>query len=144
MNVRSRIAVATIAALALLSVRSFGMGTKPEPQAPPTSSTPSVPSGSTAATASSGTRQEAERAYALAYEDLNKAKKDADSGNKKGAEKKYRKLLERVENAVYLDPNYHEAWNLVGYAARKLGDYDKAFAAYDHCLSIQPDFAAAR
>ena len=39
---------------------------------------------------------------------------------------------------------YHEAWNLMGYSARKLGWYDKAFAAYDHCLRIKPDYAPAR
>jgi tetratricopeptide (TPR) repeat protein len=144
MATRPLLAAATVAALALVPLRAgFGMGTKPEPPPTTSSSNPSLPPGQAAA-ASSGARQEAERAYALAYEDLAKARKDAEAGKGKNAEKKYRKVLERVENAVYLDSTYHEAWNLVGYAARKLGDYDKAFAAYDRCLALRPDFAAAR
>ena len=31
----------------------------------------------------------------------------------------------------------------MGYASRKLGDYDKSFNAYDKCLAIKPDLAAA-
>src|SRR5215831_3940666 len=125
MRLRILPAAALAVALGVVSVRpSHSMGTKPEPPpTPPPSSgmpTPSTPSG----TEVSGARQDAERAYALAYEDLAKAKKDETAGNTKNAQKKYKKALERVENAVSLDPNYAEAWNLVGYASRKLGDYD--------------------
>src|SRR5262249_9122694 len=118
--------------------------TKPEPPPSPPSSASVPGSADASAAATSGARQEAERKYALAYEDLAKAKKDADSGNKKNAEKKYRKGLDRVQDAVALDSTYAEAWNLVGYASRKLGDYDKSFAAYQRCLTIKPDFLAAR
>lgn len=145
MRIRSLFASLAVGALAIALVRAgFAMGTEP-PKPPPGGSAnpPAVPGGAQTA-AASGARQEAERAYALAYEELAKAKKEAESGKSKNAEKKYRKVLERVENAVYLDSTYHEAWNLVGYAARKLGDYDKAFAAYDRCLRIKPDYAAAR
>jgi len=144
MRLRILPAAAVAVALALASVRpSHSMGTKPEPPPTPPPSpgmpTPSTPPG----TEVSGARQDAERAYALAYEDLAKAKKDADAGKAKNAEKKYKKALDRVENAVSLDPNYAEAWNLVGYASRKLGDYDKSFNAYEKCLAIKPDLAAA-
>ena len=147
MKIRALLAAGAVTALALASVRpSHSMGTKPEPPpSAPSSSPPSVPGGTDASAAStSGARQEAERKYALAYEDLAKAKKDADSGNQKNAEKKYRKVLDRVQDAVALDSTYAEAWNLVGYASRKLGDYDKSFAAYQRCLTLKPDFAAAR
>jgi tetratricopeptide (TPR) repeat protein len=92
----------------------------------------------------SSARQEAEQSYALAYEEVGKAKKDLEDGKAKNAEKRFRKALERCEQAVALDENYHEAWNLVGYTSRKLGDYDKAFKAYDRCLSIQTNYAPAR
>jgi tetratricopeptide (TPR) repeat protein len=145
MRIRSLFATLAVGALAIALVRAgFAMGTEPPKPQPGGSASPPALPGGTQAAAASGTRQEAERAYALAYEDLAKAKKDAESGNKKGAEKKYKKVLERVENAVYLDTTYHEAWNLVGYAARKLGNYEKAFAAYERCLAIKPDYAAAR
>ncbi len=89
-------------------------------------------------------RQEAEQSYALAYEEVGKAKKDLEEGKGKKAEKKFRRALERCERAVQLDATYHEAWNLVGYTARKVGDYDKAFKAYERCLMIKPDYAPAR
>lgn len=148
MKIRALLAAGAVTALALASVRpSHSMGTKPEPPpSAPASSPPSAPGGAdaTTAAATTGARQDAERKYALAYEDLAKAKKDADSGNQKNAEKKYKKVLERVQDAVALDSTYAEAWNLVGYASRKLGDYDKSFVAYERCLTLKPDFAAAR
>jgi tetratricopeptide (TPR) repeat protein len=89
-------------------------------------------------------RQEAELSYGLAYEELGKAHKDLADGKPKNADKKLKRVLERAERAVALDANYHEAWNLVGYASRKLGNYDKAFEAYERCLSIKTDYAPAR
>jgi tetratricopeptide (TPR) repeat protein len=115
-----------------------GGGGKPE--SPPAN--PNLPS--TSASSASGPHHEAETIYAVAYEEIAKAKKDLAVGKTKNAEKKFKRALERGERAVALDSTYHEAWNLVGYAARKLGNYDKAFAAYDKCLSIEPDYAPAR
>jgi tetratricopeptide (TPR) repeat protein len=89
-------------------------------------------------------RQEAEQSYALAYEEVGKAKKDVEKGKAKNAEKHFKRALEQSEKAVSLDDRYHEAWNLVGYTARKTGDYEKAFKAYDRCLAIKPDYAPAR
>jgi tetratricopeptide (TPR) repeat protein len=89
-------------------------------------------------------RQEAEQSYALAYEEVGKAKKDLEEGKTKNADKKFRRALERCEKAVSFDERYHEAWNLLGFTARKTGDYDKAFKAYERCLTIKPDYAPAR
>ena len=119
-------------------------GSRPEP--PPTSSGSSMPDGSTDANAKdvSGPRVEAERSYAQAYDEVAKAKDELDKGKSKNAEKKFKKALEQAQHATDLDQKYHEAWNLVGYCERKLGDYDKAFAAYDKCLAIKWDYAPAR
>jgi tetratricopeptide (TPR) repeat protein len=89
-------------------------------------------------------RQEAERWYADAYDDIAKAKKDLEAGKAKNAEKRFRRARERAERAVELDSRYHEAWNLVGYAARKSGDAKGAVAAYEKCLALEPDYAPAR
>jgi len=89
-------------------------------------------------------RQEAERLYADAYDEIAKAKKDLEEGKAKNAEKKFKKALDRGERAVDHDPKYHEAWNLIGYAARKLKRYDRALAAYEKCLALKPDYAPAR
>lgn len=117
----------------------------PKPQAPSTPP-PAMPSSSSAQSSgeASGPRGEAEKNYAAAYEEIAQAKKDAADGKKKNADKHYKSAIEAAERATALDARYHEAWNLVGYAARKLGNYDKAFASYEKCLAIKPDYAPAR
>ncbi len=137
--------VLSILLLCLLTAATGALamsGGSPKPEAPPPSN-PSVPPGGEQPQAS-GPRLEAEQTYALAYEEIAKAKKDLEAGKTKNAEKKFKRALERVEQAVALDASYHEAWNLVGYTARKLGNYDKAFAAYEKCLAIKFDYAPAR
>src|SRR2546428_7931503 len=90
-------------------------------------------------------RQQAERLYGDAYDEVAKAKQDlANEKKKKNAEKKFKRALERGQRAVELDSTYYEAWNLVGFSARHLGDYDRAIAAYQRCLKIKPDYAPAR
>ena len=131
--------VATVV-LAVQGLASMGGGSKPEP--PP--SQPTTPQPNAPPSATSGARQEAEGIYSIAYEEVAKAKKDLGDGKTKNAVKKFRRALDRGERATALDSTYHEAWNLVGYCARKLGNYDKAFAAYEKCLSLKPDYAPAR
>lgn len=116
---------------------SFSGGSKPDPP-PSSSSSPEAKSAETTP------RQEAERWYGDAYDEIAKAKKEIADGKAKNADKRFRKAMERGERAVELDSTYHEAWNLVGYGARKLKLYDKALAAYERCLTIKPDYAPAR
>jgi tetratricopeptide (TPR) repeat protein len=140
MRIRSGVIVLVLsAAVVAPCLASISGAPKPDP---PTSTSPGVPpAGSTQA---SGPRQEAELAYALAYEEVGKAKKDLADGKAKNAEKKFKRALERGERAVALDAKYHEAWNLIGYTSRRLGQLDKAFAAYEKCLALKPDYAPAR
>jgi len=133
------ISLLLVAALSAPALGSFGGGS-PKPEPP---QQPSVPSSGSSGAASSP-RMEAEQSYALAYEEVAKAKKDLAEGKAKNAEKKFKKALERGEKAVALAEDYHEAWNLVGYCARRLGNLDKSFAAYEKCLSIKGDYAPAR
>jgi tetratricopeptide (TPR) repeat protein len=107
------------------------------------SSEPQEPTEQPSATAPAA-RQQAERLYADAYDEVAKAKKDLADGKKKNAEKKFKKALGRGEQATELDSTYHEAWNLVGYSARQLGKYDLSLAAYERCLRLQPNYAPAR
>lgn len=144
MRPRPALALFVTVALAALSARAaFTMiGEKPpKPERPPSTSSALPPGGQEQV---SGARIEAERKYALAYDEIAKAKKDLADGKAKNADKKFRRALERAQDAVALDSTYHEAWNMVGYASRKLGEYDRAFAAYGKCLSIKPDYAPAR
>jgi tetratricopeptide (TPR) repeat protein len=129
---------ASLALGAGVALASFGGGSsQPDPK-------PSSPPSDQEASQERTPRQEAEETYALAYEEVAKAKQDLANNKAKNAMKKFRRALERGERATSLDPKYHEAWNLVGYSARKLGDYPKAFGAYERCLAIKSDYAPAR
>jgi tetratricopeptide (TPR) repeat protein len=131
--------------LALLCAASLALAMSSEPRnPPPPPGQPGIPGMSAPASNRPTGRQEAEQSYALAYEEVGNARKDLEDGKAKNAEKKFRRALERCEKAVALDERYHEAWNLLGYTARKTGDYDKAFKAYERCLAIKPDYAPAR
>ena len=118
---------------------------KPDP-----STSSSSTSGSTIqATDPQSARQQAEKWYHDAYEDVTKAKEAlADPENAKDNAKKAKKLFERsidrAGRALEFDKNYFEAWNLQGFAWRNLGKYDKSVAAYEQCLAIAPDYAPAR
>jgi tetratricopeptide (TPR) repeat protein len=137
MSNRSTISAAALAMLiAAPALASFGGGSKPE--SPPPSTTPEVKQ------EEETPRQQAERLYADAYDEVAKAKQDLADGKAKNAEKKFKKAIDRGQRAVELDPKYHEAWNLVGYSARKLKDYDRSLAAYDKCLVLKPDYVPAR
>src|SRR3989442_1315316 len=140
MSVR-RVIAFTLVLIVAASV-AFAMSSGPSSPPPPPPE-PGIPGMSGPDAGKTTPRQEAEESYALAYEDVGKAKKDLEGGKAKNAEKKFRRALERCEKAVLFDERYHEAWNLLGFTARKLGDYDKAFKAYDRCLSIKPDYAPA-
>lgn len=89
-------------------------------------------------------RQQAERLYADAYDEIDKAKQDERAGKGKNAEKRFRRAADRAQSAAELDSTYHEAWNLLGFAARKLGDYPKSLAAYRTSIRRAPDYAPAR
>lgn len=139
MRIRPALAATLLVSLAAApALASFSGGGSTPPPAPSSSSTP--PSGVQAPT----TRQEAERFYGDAYNDVAKAKQAVEQGKDKDATKRFKRALERGQKAVELDSTYHEAWNLVGYASRKLVDYAGAVAAYERCLRLKPDYAPAR
>jgi tetratricopeptide (TPR) repeat protein len=92
----------------------------------------------------SASKSESEMYYGYAYEEIAKAEKDLGKGNEKKALKRFEKAMQWSERSVEFDPKYHEAWNLVGYTARKLGKYDRSLEAYRTCLEIKPEYAPAR
>lgn len=138
----TRILSATLLAgvLAAPAFASFGSGPSNTPAPAPATTPPA----DDASKAKASNRQEAELWYHDAYEDIQKAKADVAAKKDKNAEKRFRRALERGEKAVTLDADYAEAWNLVGYAARKLKNYDRAVEAYQRCLKIKSDYAPAR
>jgi tetratricopeptide (TPR) repeat protein len=59
------------------------------------------------------------------------------------AKEQYSDAREKFEQAVQLNPSMPEAWNMLGYTRRKLGDYPSALTAYDKALSLRPSFPEA-
>ena len=97
---------------------------------------------STAAPASNE-RRRAEALYAKGYEESRRAADLEASGKAKEARKEYERALGRFDEAVRLDERYFEAWNMLGYCARKTGDLRRSFDAYDRCLALRPDYEPA-
>jgi tetratricopeptide (TPR) repeat protein len=91
----------------------------------------------------SAARASAEKLYAEGYAEVEKAKKENETGKEKDAKKRFGKALKKFEAALEKDSAYYQAWNMVGYCARNTGDLKRAFAAYEKCLSIQPDYDEA-
>lgn len=143
-----RAALAVLAGAVLLSVsatRSWSAGSAPEPptktQEPAFPATQGKPAGEEKATAA---RAQAEKLYAEGYTEVEKAKKELETaGKEKDAEKRFAKALKKFEGALERDPAYYQAWNMVGFCARHTGDLKRAFAAYEKCLTLQPDYDEA-
>lgn len=110
---------------------------------PPKSSAPaSTPAGDPGAEAARA-RARAKTLYSKAYEETERAKADLLAKKDKDAAKRFSKALKQFDEATRLDPAYFEAWNMVGYCARKTGDLKRAFAAYEKSLAINPDYEEA-
>jgi tetratricopeptide (TPR) repeat protein len=91
-----------------------------------------------------GRLAQAQELYAKGYEDVAKAAIDLKGGRQDDANKRYKNARERLRRAVELDTTIVEAWNLIGFTSRKLGDYPESFAAYRTALRQKPLFGLAR
>ena len=143
----SRAALAAAFALALIVATAFASGSAPSPpprETPSTSDMPPAdqnqPPDSVKAKAA---HAELEQLYAKGYDEAQEAKKLKKDGKAGDAKKKFGKAIKKFEAAVDRDPAYYQAWNMLGYCARNLGDLKRAFSAYEKCLSIKPDYDEA-
>jgi tetratricopeptide (TPR) repeat protein len=55
----------------------------------------------------------------------------------------WERAVGHYQEAIEKDSEMHEAYASLGYALRKLGDYEASLAAYDRALSIAPDYPEA-
>jgi tetratricopeptide (TPR) repeat protein len=139
MEVRMRFPLRLAIVALLFATPAFASyGGKPDLPTPP-----SAPAGETPNNDQGTVRQQAEPWYRDAYGDVMKGSQELERGNAKNAEKKFRRALEHSKEAVSIDSTYAEAWNLVGFTSRKLGDYPASFEAYRIALRQKPDFALA-
>ena len=135
---RTTLVWAVLIALATPAFASFGERPA-SPSAPPKTDLPRDGSAQNLSR-----RQQAEQWYGEAYDEVARAKKDLADGKSKAIDKHWKRAIERAEYAAEMDTTYHEAWNLIGFASRKLGEYPKSLAAYRHCLRVAPMYAPAR
>lgn len=131
---RSRLLLPLAATVLIACPASADYGSPP-PQPASTATSPEQ--------AAALSHQQAERYFADGYADIARAGKETRKGKRNGALKRYRRALEHCQQAVQLDSTYYEAWNLVGFSARMLGDYPASFSAYRVALRLKPDFALA-
>src|SRR5688500_3477365 len=83
-----------------------------------------------------------------AADKLSKAADEASDEKKKTksqdkAKRQYENARGYFAAAVQRKATMHEAWNYIGYTSRKLGEFDKALAAYDEALRLNPSYAEA-
>jgi tetratricopeptide (TPR) repeat protein len=136
---------ALLLAFALAPATSRAAGTPP-PKSNPSGSAeelPEAPDTSGTAASASQARADAEKQYRDGYSLAEDANHDLAASKEKDAQKKFGKALKKFQHAADLDPKYYEAWNMVGYCSRQTGDLKRAFAAYDKCLEIKPDYEEA-
>jgi tetratricopeptide (TPR) repeat protein len=55
----------------------------------------------------------------------------------------FRKARDNFRSAAAAEPKMKEAWNMVGYTSRRVGDYEESLAAYDKALALAPDYPEA-
>lgn len=70
----------------------------------------------------------------------------ADATHQKAAAKanqSYANALKKFSRATELNPGMYQAWNYIGYANRRLGNYEAALAAYDRALRLKPGYPEA-
>jgi tetratricopeptide (TPR) repeat protein len=77
-------------------------------------------------------------AEAARQTDEHKQKKTLDK-----ARHEYSAALRKFGQAIEFQSGMYQAWNYIGYAQRKLGNYQDALTAYDRALSIKPGYAEA-
>ena len=92
-------------------------------------------------------------AYNLGYEDFEKAQAEEAAGatltgaKAKASAAKVKALFAQArvqyEAAAKAAPSTKEAWNLIGYTSRRLGEYDTSLAAYEQALALNPTYNEA-
>ena len=111
--------------------------------------------GTNLVSSSSGEATETETAYNTSIADGRRLTSGSSSGGSTNPSKamrmatsliskeKYAEALAQLETEVAADPKNADAWNLTGFASRKLGDYSRSEKAYDTALAINPKHARA-
>ncbi len=95
----------------------------------------------------------AEKAFTIGFEEYQMASGLENAGatmtgenamrNKEAVKAAFTRSRDRFRVATAAGPERKEAWNMLGYTSRKLGDYDESLAAYTKALELSPDYPEA-
>lgn len=132
--------VLTLGPTGVIPAQAAGNSPQPPRQEQPSATAPGV---ETKPATAARSRADAEKLYAKGWEITEEAKKDLTERKRDSARKKFGKALKQFDEATRVDEAYFQAWNMVGFCARKSGDLKRAFRAYEKCLSIEPEYAEA-
>jgi tetratricopeptide (TPR) repeat protein len=135
-----RIAILLAGAVGIAHVAIYASGT----------SAPSAPASSPSSLPSMTPEERAIEAYKSADSHRVKGKKlEEEAAAKKGsdaektagkARSEFEKSLKDFKDAAKLNPQLFQAYNGMGYAYRKTGDYEKALQMYDQAIKMAPGF----
>ncbi|MEO8313522.1 MAG: tetratricopeptide repeat protein [Pseudomonadota bacterium] len=82
--------------------------------------------------------------YNVGFERFETARKlEASKGAQAEVKQGFRDAREKFRKAAEADPAMKEAWNLIGYTSRRLGEYTESLKAYETALKLQPDYPEA-
>jgi len=95
----------------------------------------------------------AKKAFTIGYEEYQMASGLESAGvamsgeaamrNKEAVTAAFTRSRDRFRVAAQAGPDMKEAWNMLGYTSRKLGNYDESLAAYEKALALAPDYPEA-
>lgn len=91
--------------------------------------------------------------YNVGFERFENTKKlELTGGGLKGAQlreheaavrKGFTEAREKFRAAAAADPKMKEAWNMIGYTSRRLGEYQDSLSAYEKALALAPEYPEA-
>lgn len=126
----------------VLSTLLMALAMAPDARAVPDGPLPDA--NATAATTAPDGAMAARLAYNLGYDEFEKAQTAEKQGAKAAALKpQFTAARVKFEDAAKADPSLKEAWNMVGYTSRRLGDYERSLAAYEKALALDPTYGEA-
>lgn len=131
----------TLGAIFTVAARSAASPSPPKSEPRPATE-PNQPA-ATGEKPSDESRSLAELSYKKGYKDAMEGKKLKKAGKAADATEKFAKALVKFEEAIGIYEPYAEAWNMIGFCSRNVGDLRRAFDAYDRSLAINPDYEEA-
>ena len=60
----------------------------------------------------------------------------------RGEEKRIQNTIDAYQKAIKINPNFHNAWNGLGYAYAGAGNYKKSYEAYQKAVELAPNIEA--